>query len=115
MLDEKNMLCMGVHESLFKELEREGITPHVVPFRTRTFWDGGLHCITLDTIRQGSIQDYYPDRGGNGVKGVASKEFKFNSGAFLNAHHDFISRFRDRNSSVQEQMEFIKRLVQQYG
>ena len=33
-----------------------------VPWRHRWFWDGGLHCITLDLVRQGVQQDYFPDR-----------------------------------------------------
>jgi len=69
MLDEKNIMCLGEHEELFKEFERNGITPHVVPFRARTFWDGGLHCLTLDIRRQGELVDYFPDRGAYG-KGI---------------------------------------------
>lgn len=33
-----------------------------VPWRHRYFWDGGLHCITLDLEREGTQQDYFPDR-----------------------------------------------------
>ena len=33
-----------------------------VPFRHRWFWDGGLHCITLDLYREGTQQDYFPER-----------------------------------------------------
>lgn len=67
MLDEKNMLCMGTHDELFRDLERHGITCHVVPFRARTFWDGGLHCITLDIRRKSVLKDYFPDRGEPGL------------------------------------------------
>jgi hypothetical protein len=67
MIDEKNMLCMGTHDDLFNELERHGITCHVVPFRTRTFWDGGLHCITLDIRRKSVLKDYFPERGPAGL------------------------------------------------
>lgn len=62
-IDENNLLVMGEHEPLFRELERQGITVHSVPFRTRTFWDGGLHCLTLDIRRQSKIEDYFPQRG----------------------------------------------------
>jgi hypothetical protein len=68
MIDEKNMLCMGTHDELFRDLERHGITCHVVPFRTRTFWDGGLHCITLDIRRNSSMKDYFPERGATGLR-----------------------------------------------
>ena len=67
MIDEKNMLCMGTHDELFRDLERHGITCHVVPFRTRTFWDGGLHCITLDIRRNSSMKDYFPEREATGL------------------------------------------------
>lgn len=67
MIDEKNMLCMGSHDSLFEELEKHGISCHVVPFRTRTFWDGGIHCITLDIRRQSKLKDYFPERGPAGL------------------------------------------------
>jgi hypothetical protein len=67
MIDEKNMLCMGSHDDLFRDLERHGITCHVVPFRTRTFWDGGLHCITLDIKRKSAMKDYFPERGEAGL------------------------------------------------
>ena len=33
-----------------------------VPWRHRFFWDGGLHCITLDLVRAGTQQDYFPER-----------------------------------------------------
>ena len=97
MLDESNMLCMGIHDSLFRELERCGITPHVVPFRCRTFWDGGLHCITLDVRRRGEIKDLYPDRGDNGIKRVVSKDFDYDSKKFFDAYYEFIDKHgRDR-------------------
>ena len=82
VIDEKNVLCMAAHDSLFEDLERKGITCHVVPFRTRTFWDGGLHCITLDTIREGQVKDYYPNRGGHGIKSVVSYPFDHSTEKF---------------------------------
>jgi len=36
---------------------------HSLPFRTRTFWDGGLHCITLDIRRNDDMIDLFPERG----------------------------------------------------
>jgi hypothetical protein len=62
VLDEKNVLMMGENEPVFRELERHGVTVHSLPFRTRTFWDGGLHCLTLDIRRQDSMIDLFPDR-----------------------------------------------------
>jgi hypothetical protein len=62
MLDPKNVLVLGYNEVVWRTLERYGITPHIVPFRHRFFWDGGLHCITADLNRQGGIVDFFPDR-----------------------------------------------------
>lgn len=63
VLDERNVMMLGEHEEVFRELERRGITVHSVPFRTRTFWDGGLHCLTLDIRRDSVCEDYFPERG----------------------------------------------------
>ena len=62
VIDEKNVLILGENEGVFRELERHGITAHSLPFRTRTFWDGGLHCITLDIRRQDTMIDLFPER-----------------------------------------------------
>ena len=62
VIDEKNVLMMGENEGVFRALEQHGITAHALPFRTRTFWDGGLHCLTLDIRRQDSQVDLFPER-----------------------------------------------------
>lgn len=67
VIDEKNVLCIAEDDAACKKLESLGITPHVLDFKTRGFWDGGLHCLTLDIYRQGSCIDYWPDRGSVGL------------------------------------------------
>jgi hypothetical protein len=62
VIDEQNVLMLGENEDVFCELEQHGITAHPLPFRTRTFWDGGLHCITLDIRRNDSMIDLFPER-----------------------------------------------------
>ena len=62
VIDEHNVLMLGQNEGVFRELERHGITAHVLPFRTRTFWDGGLHCLTLDIRRHDTRVDLFPER-----------------------------------------------------
>lgn len=57
-----NVMVLGEDDFLFRELERHGITAHSVPFRCRTFWDGGLHCLTLDIRRQSKMENYFPER-----------------------------------------------------
>jgi hypothetical protein len=73
VLDHNNILCIGGHDSLFEEFAKRGITAHVTPFRARTFWDGGMHCNTLDIRRTGGKEDYFPNRGENGI-GICKTE-----------------------------------------
>ena len=63
VIDEHNVVCNNYNQQVFDAFDRHGITPHVVNFRHRYFWDGGLHCITSDLHRQGNIKDYFPKRG----------------------------------------------------
>lgn len=60
IVDPKNVLVFNYNKQVFDALSRYGITPHVVPFRHRYFWDGGIHCVTLDLHREGTMQDYFP-------------------------------------------------------
>ena len=73
-IDEKNLICVGSDSTMFEklivELEKNGVTCHAVPWRTRGFWDGGIHCITLDVRRRGNLKDYFPERGEYGIKTV---------------------------------------------
>jgi hypothetical protein len=67
VVDEKNVICIAEDDAACRKLEELGITPHVVDFKTRSFWDGGVHCITLDIHRQGECVDFWPQRGPNGI------------------------------------------------
>jgi N-dimethylarginine dimethylaminohydrolase len=62
IVDPKNVLVVNYNKELFDCLERYGITAHVVPFRHRFFWDGGLHCVTSDLHRQGTKKDFFPNQ-----------------------------------------------------
>ena len=62
VIDRKNVLCNNYNKAVFDAFDRYGITPHVVNFRHRYFWDGGLHCITCDLDRVGDQEDYFPER-----------------------------------------------------
>jgi hypothetical protein len=57
-VDEKNVIVSGYNETAFRAFEKHGITPHITPWRHRFFWDGGIHCITLDLDREDSKKDY---------------------------------------------------------
>jgi hypothetical protein len=63
VIDEKNVVCNNYNKQVFDAFDRHGITPHIVNFRHRYFWDGGLHCITSDLDRTGTQKDYFPKRG----------------------------------------------------
>jgi glycine amidinotransferase len=63
VIDQKNVVCNNYNKKVFDAFSRFGITPHVINFRHRYFWDGGLHCITSDLHREGTMQDYFPERG----------------------------------------------------
>ena len=62
IVDPKNVIVFNYNKQVFDALDRYGITPHIVPFRHRYFWDGGIHCVTSDLHREGTIQDYFTER-----------------------------------------------------
>jgi hypothetical protein len=62
IIDPKNVMVFNYNKQVFDALDRYGITPHIVPFRHRYFWDGGIHCVTSDLHREGTMQDYFPGR-----------------------------------------------------
>jgi len=64
VIDEHNVICNNYNKDVFDAFERHGVTPHVINFRHRYFWDGGLHCITSDIVREGEQKDYFPNRKG---------------------------------------------------
>ena len=59
IVDPKNVIVFSYNKQVFDAFDRYGITPHIVPFRHRYFWDGGVHCITTDLDRTGTMQDYF--------------------------------------------------------
>jgi hypothetical protein len=63
IVDPNNVIVFGYNKQVFDTLERYSITPHIVPFRHRYFWDGGIHCVTSDLHREGTMQDYFKQRG----------------------------------------------------
>ncbi|MFW0112609.1 hypothetical protein [Rothia sp. CCM 9416] len=49
-----NESCIG----LIRELEKNGFETIPVKHRHRRLFGGGFHCFTLDTVREGTIEDY---------------------------------------------------------
>jgi len=62
VVDEQNVIVNNYNKDVFDFFEKHGVTGHVVNFRHRYFWDGGLHCITTDLDREGERQDFFPER-----------------------------------------------------
>ena len=63
VIDPNNVIVFNYNKKVFDALARHNITPHIVTFRHRYFWDGGIHCVTTDLHRDGGIKDYFPQRG----------------------------------------------------
>lgn len=59
VIDKHNVIVNGYNKTVFDAFSRYGITPHVCNFRHRYFWDGGLHCITTDLHREGTMETYF--------------------------------------------------------
>jgi hypothetical protein len=58
-IDESNVVVNGYNKKAFDAFERHGITPHICPMRHRYFWDGGIHCVTLDLDRKGVQKQFF--------------------------------------------------------
>ena len=62
VIDESNVVMLAENHQLADDLGQHGITVHWVPFRARSFWDGAMHCLTVDIRRQSQIEDFFPER-----------------------------------------------------
>lgn len=62
VIDQNNVVVCRENDEIFRAFARYNITPHLVNFRHRWFWDGGLHCMTCDLDRDSVMQDYFPKR-----------------------------------------------------
>jgi len=60
MLDEHHCCVNNTsNEKVNAFLKKHKVEPVHVPWRHRYFWDGGLHCITLDLYREGTQKEYF--------------------------------------------------------
>lgn len=62
IVDPKNIVVSTHNDQVEKACARHGIDVHVVPFRHKYFWDCGIHCVTNDLDREGSIGNFFPSR-----------------------------------------------------
>lgn len=58
-VSEDLVLVNNYNKEVFDFLKKHKIEPIICPLRHRYFWDGGIHCVTLDLRRKGSREDYF--------------------------------------------------------
>lgn len=59
MIDPNTVMVNSYNKELFAYFKKHMIEPIICPFRHRHFWDGGVHCMTLDLYREGECEDYF--------------------------------------------------------
>ena len=58
MINENTACVNNYNKQVFDYFKKHHIEPIIVPMRHRYFWDGGLHCCSLDLVRTGEQQNY---------------------------------------------------------
>lgn len=58
IVDPKNIVVSSHNDQVEAACARHGIEVHVVPFRHKYFWDCGIHCVTNDLSRKGTIDQF---------------------------------------------------------
>lgn len=58
VVDTENVIFSHYNRDLFRFCESKGINCHIAELRHRYFWDGGIHCCTLDVRRSGGMETY---------------------------------------------------------
>jgi arginine deiminase len=62
VIDKHHVLAIKENKELTQWLKNRGIEVIYCDFRCRSFWDGGLHCLTTDIFREGKCENYFPER-----------------------------------------------------
>ena len=57
-LDENHVVVSHYRKEVFDYFKKHKIEPIICPVRHRFFWDGGIHCMSLDLEREGSCEQY---------------------------------------------------------
>lgn len=55
VIDQKNIIVSAHNDQVEKACAKYGVDVHVSPFRHKYFWDCGIHCVTNDLNRSGSV------------------------------------------------------------
>ena len=58
-IDQNTIICNNYNKTVFDHFKKHKVEPIVFNFRHRYFWDGGIHCITQDLYREGTMEDYF--------------------------------------------------------
>jgi hypothetical protein len=58
-IDENTIICNNYNKEVFDFFKKHRVEPIIFNFRHRFFWDGGVHCITQDLYREGTMEDYF--------------------------------------------------------
>ena len=58
-IDQNTIICNNYNKDVFDHFKKHKVEPIVFNFRHRYFWDGGIHCITQDLYREGTMEDYF--------------------------------------------------------
>jgi hypothetical protein len=62
VIDDRTVLAVNQNPLLTEFLTSKGIEVLMADFRCKSFWDGGMHCLTCDINRTGGMKDYFPAR-----------------------------------------------------
>ena len=57
-LDENHVIVSHYRKEVFDYFKKHKIEPIICPVRHRFFWDGGVHCMSLDLEREGNCEQY---------------------------------------------------------
>lgn len=58
-IDTEHVIFCCYNKEVFDYCKRNGIEPILCELRHRFFFDGGVHCVTLDIEREGGMEDYF--------------------------------------------------------
>tara|TARA_Y100000590_G_scaffold297354_1_gene335061 strand:- start:6707 stop:7777 length:1071 start_codon:yes stop_codon:yes gene_type:complete len=58
-VNENLVITNGYHKETYDKFKAHGIEAWPWHWRHKHFWDGGIHCLTMDTIREGNQEDYF--------------------------------------------------------
>jgi glycine amidinotransferase len=58
-VSEELVITNGYNKEIYDQFAKAGIEGWPWHFRHQHFWDGAIHCLTMDTIRVGGQEDYF--------------------------------------------------------